>query len=290
MNKYFSAYYWRNPLSGIIRNNIISGEGKKEFYSGNGIHLWHCKNITITNNEVFAVRDGIYLEFTDNSLAAFNNSHNNIRYGLHFMFSNNNSYKKNTFSNNGAGVAVMFSKNIKMIDNIFELNCGSSSYGLLLKEIYDAEIIGNRFLKNTIAINVDGSSRINYLLNTFEQNGWALKVTGGCYSNQFRNNNFISNSFGVSFDSKLNDNLFINNYWNDYTGYDLDKDGLGDIEYRPVKLFSFIINKYPESIILMRSLFIDIINFSEKVTPIFTPDLLVDSQPLMRKYDTDRKY
>ena len=74
-----------------------------------------------------------------------------------------------------------------------------------------------------------------------------------------------------------------NNYWSNYTGYDLDKDGAGDIPYRPVKLFSYIVNRTPETIILLRSLFIDIIDFSEKVSPIFTPDNLIDETPEMKR-------
>jgi len=94
------------------------------------------------------------------------------------MFSNNDIYKNNTFENNGAGVAVMFSKKIKMYDNHFQYNWGSASYGLLLKEINDAEIIGNTFEENTIGINVEGTNRINYKNNTFKRNGWAVKVKG----------------------------------------------------------------------------------------------------------------
>jgi nitrous oxidase accessory protein len=79
----------------------------------------------------------------------------------------------------------------------------------------------------------------------------------------------------------LNDNSFNGNYWSDYTGYDLDKNGFGDVPYRPVKLFSYIVNQTPEAIVLMRSLFVDIINFSEKVSPVFTPDALIDKSPSM---------
>ena len=108
-------------------------------------------------------------------------------------------------------------------------------------------------------------------------------MRGACYENKFLENNFLYNSFDVSYNSKLNDNLFLNNYWSSYTGYDLDEDGFGDVPYRPVKLFSYIVNRTPETIILMRSLFVDIIDFSEKVSPVFTPDNLVDKAPLMRK-------
>jgi len=117
--------------------------------------FWHSNHILIDNNLLFKSRDGIYLEFSDDCVISNNISKENIRYGLHFMFSNNDIYKNNTFENNGAGVAVMFSKKIKMYDNHFQYNWGSASYGLLLKEINDAEIIGNTFEENTIGINVE---------------------------------------------------------------------------------------------------------------------------------------
>ncbi|NNE03910.1 MAG: nitrous oxide reductase family maturation protein NosD, partial [Eudoraea sp.] len=212
-----------------------------------------------------------------------NVSSNNVRYGLHFMFSNNDIYENNTFQNNGAGVAVMFSKHIKMLGNTFKENWGTASFGMLLKEINDAEIIGNTFEENTIGINIEGSNRIIYSNNNFVNNGWALKIRGACYTNTFSGNNFLYNSFDISYNSKLNDNVFEKNFWSNYTGYDLDKNGYGDVPYRPVKLFSYIVNRTPETIVLLRSLFMDIIDFSEKVSPVFTPDNLFDTHPLMKK-------
>jgi nitrous oxidase accessory protein len=199
------------------------------------------------------------------------------------MFSNDDIYENNRFEENGAGVAVMFSKNIIMLNNIFRKNWGSASYGMLLKEINDAEIKGNTFEENTIGINVEGSNRIQYINNNFTKNGWAIKVRGACYVNIFTGNNFLHNSFDLSYNSNLNDNKFDKNYWSNYTGYDLDKNGTGDVPYRPVKLFSYIVNRTPETIILLRSLFIDIIDFSEKVSPVFTPDNLMDENPQMKR-------
>lgn len=268
---------------GDISNNRISGEAVEEAGAGNGIHLWHCSNVTVDNNEIFEVRDGIYFEFVSESIITNNNSHDNIRYGLHFMFSNNDEYHNNVFTRNGAGVAVMFSKFITMTENTFVQNWGTASYGLLLKEIYDAEIENNTFEQNTIGINLEGSTRINYKNNQFIRNGWAVKIAGACYANHFFRNNFMHNSFDISYNSKMNDNSFEENYWSSYTGYDLDKDGYGDVPFRPVKLFSYVVNRTPETIVLLRSLFVDLINFSEKVSPVFTPDDLMDSRPLMKE-------
>lgn len=269
--------------NGKISNNVISGEGTSEANSGNAIHLWHSEYIKIENNKVFMMRDGIYLEFGNFCEINNNLSENNMRYGLHFMFSNNNSYTANVFNKNGAGVAVMFSKQIQMTRNTFKNNWGPTSYGLLLKEINDADIKHNIFENNTIGVNADGTNRINFTQNNFFNNGYAVKVLGACYTNTYTKNNFLYNTFNLSYSGSLNSNTFSENYWSDYSGYDLNKDGIGDVPYRPVKLYSYLVNKTPEAIVLLRSLFIDIVDFSEKVSPVFTPENLIDDKPLMKK-------
>ena len=283
LEKLFFGLYLERSNNGKVYHNKIIGDAVDEYNSGNGIQLWYSHNVQVDRNIVQGVRDGIYLEFSDNITINNNVSANNLRYGLHFMFSNDDVYTNNTFENNGAGVAVMFSKRIKMVGNIFRKNWGTAAFGMLLKEINDAEIIGNTFQENTIGINIEGSNRIEYKNNNFISNGWAVKVLGACYTNSFVNNNFLYNSFDISYNSKLNDNVFEKNYWSDYTGYDLDKDGIGDVPYRPVKLFSYVVNRTPETIVLLRSMFMDIIDFSEKVSPVFTPDNLLDAMPLMKK-------
>ena len=282
LEKLFFGILLEKSRRGKIHHNKITGDAKDEYNSGNGIHLWHCNNILISKNIVQGVRDGIYLEFADTITVTENVSRKNLRYGLHFMFSNNDTYSNNKFENNGAGVAVMFSKHIKMYENLFQDNWGTASFGLLLKEINDLEIENNVFVNNTIAISVEGANRVNYMNNEFRSNGWAIKVRGACYTNLFKHNYFLNNSFDVSYNSRINDNLFDGNYWSKYSGYDLDQDGIGDVPYRPVKLFSYIVNRTPETIVLLRSLFIDILDFSEKVSPVFTPDELIDKHPLMR--------
>ncbi|MDG1314238.1 MAG: nitrous oxide reductase family maturation protein NosD, partial [Flavobacteriaceae bacterium] len=191
LEKLFFGIYIEKSSQGKIYHNKIIGNAKNEYNSGNGIQLWYSHDIEIEHNYVEKVRDGIYLEFSDNCIIRNNVSEQNLRYGLHFMFSNDDIYEGNVFEDNGAGVAVMFSKNIKMLRNSFNYNWGTASYGLLLKEINDAEIIGNIFNENTIGINIEGSNRILYQNNNFKNNGWAIKVRGACYGNRFLLNNFF---------------------------------------------------------------------------------------------------
>lgn len=282
LNTFFGIYL-KHSSECIIKNNEIIGQATNEASSGNAIHLWYSKNILVDGNTCKNHRDGIYLEFVEHSHISENWSEGNLRYGLHFMFSNNDEYLNNTFRNNGAGVAVMFSRNIIMRDNLFENNWGPSSYGLLLKDILDGEITGNQFIENTIGIYADGSNRIKITGNEFRQNGWALKMLGSCMDNSVSVNNFLSNTFDLITNTSTNYNRFDGNYWSEYTGYDLNKDGIGDIPYKPVKLFSMVVSNLPVSIILLRSSFVDLINFSEKITPSLTPPSLADNSPLMKR-------
>jgi nitrous oxidase accessory protein len=277
----FFALYLEKTKNTTIKNNFIDGDASTEAESGNGIHAWYCDSLYIDNNEVLHHRDGIYLEFVNNSQVNDNHSHHNTRYGLHYMFSNDDVYARNTIEKNGVGVAVMFSRRITMKNNTFASNWGHAAYGLLLKEIYDAEITDNHFIENTVGIFVEGSNRINYLRNEFRRNGWAIKFSGGCELNTIADNDFLYNSIDLVVSSQLNNNTFNGNYWSEYNGYDLNKDQIGDVPYYPVKLYSYIQNQVPESVVLMRSLFVDIINYAEKISPIFTPKDVMDKSPKM---------
>lgn len=291
LEKLFFGIYLQKSNNGKVLNNKVRGEAVTEFNSGNAIHLWYCNNVEIRGNDVRNVRDGIYLEFSSHIQISDNVSKYNVRYGLHFMFSNNNEAHHNVFETNGAGIALMFSKDMVLTNNIVRKNWGTAAYGVLLKEISNALIADNVFELNTVAITVDVSTNVDYFHNDFISNGYGLRIRGASYNSKINNNNFLYNSFDLSYNGQLNDNNFDGNYWSDYTGYDLDKDGIGDVPYRPVKLFSYVVNRSSPAIILLRSLFIDIIDFSEKVSPIFTPDNLVDETPKMKKinHDTDKR-
>jgi len=279
----FFAVYISQSANCLIENNVIRGEAQTESRSGNAIHLWYCKDIVIQGNTVSGHRDGIYLEFVEQCEVRNNLSTENLRYGLHFMFSNHNKYHHNQFLNNGAGVAVMYSRHVDMWENEFADNWGSSAYGLLLKDIYDSNIKNNTFSRNTIGLYSEACNRVNIENNDFNRNGWAVKIMANSMDNIFMGNNFLSNTFDVATNSRQNFNLFKNNFWSRYKGYDLDKDGIGDVPFRPVKLFSLLVEMNEPALMLMRSIFVEILDSAESYLPILTPATLMDNEPLMSK-------
>lgn len=283
LNQNFFGIYLAQVDGGTIRNNTLTAMGERETKSGNGIHLWYSRNIDIVGNRVEGHRDGIYFEFVREVRLTGNHSEGNLRYGLHFMFSNNCTFTGNTFQNNGAGVAVMFTDNVEMTDNRFLDNWGSAAYGLLMKEIRSSTVTGNLFADNSIGLYMEASSRNRVKRNDFRSNGWAVKVMANSMDNQFVENNFMANTFEVATNSRQNFNIFNRNYWSHYSGYDLDRDGVGDVPHRPVRLFSILIEKQPEILVLMRSMLIGILDTAERIMPVLTPENLQDKKPLMER-------
>jgi len=277
----FFGIYIQFGKNCIVRNNHVKAYGLEEQQIGNGIHCWKSDSLQIIGNTISGHRDGIYFEFVTNSVIWRNISTKNIRYGLHFMFSNNDAYITNVLKNNGAGVAVMFSKKVSMLNNFFEDNWGDAAYGILLKEISDGYIIGNHFSRNTAALYLEGASRLVIQKNTFEGNGWAMKVQASCIDNVFEHNNFFHNTFDASTNGCLVLNTFNHNYWDKYEGYDLNKDGIGDIPFHPLSLFAVLVEKNPPTMLLFRSFMVGLLDKSERMLPSLTPDNFKDPHPRM---------
>lgn len=278
----FGIYLARVSGCSIKRNRIHADRGR-EMVSGNGIHLWQSHDITIAYNRISGHRDGIYFEFVRNSTITGNISEKNLRYGLHFMFSDDCRYVGNVFRSNGAGVAVMFTHRVQMIANRFENNWGGAAYGLFLKEISDSRLERNVFSRNTVALVADGANRLQAIDNDFIDNGWAVKLEASTDEALFSRNNFAGNTFDVATNSSRQSAVFAGNYWQDYTGYDLNRDGVGDVPFRPVRLFSMVVAQNAPSIILLRSPFVRLLDAAERVIPALTPEMLADASPAMRR-------
>jgi nitrous oxidase accessory protein len=282
-NTYFGIY-GQHAVHCTIQQNTFFSTAMDETLSGNGIHCWKSDSMLIKGNNIKGHRDGIYFEFVTNSLIEGNTSTGNARYGLHFMFSNDDVYVNNSFISNGAGVAVMYSKRVTMLYNRFLRNTGASAYGILLKDISDSHAAGNLFEENTVGVFMEGSSRFMLTQNQFTANGWALRIQASCDDISLNRNNFQGNSFDVATNGSLVLNNFNFNYWDKYKGYDLNKDGIGDVPYRPTSLFSMITERNAAAMMLFRSAIVSLIDNAEKVLPGITPEALKDSKPSMKPF------
>ena len=279
---FFGVYLARTTGCRVLGNRF-HGAYASEATSGNAIHLWNTRGSVVERNEVTGHRDGIYLEFARHAVVADNLSHDNYRYGLHFMFSDSCAYERNLFTRNGAGVAVMYTNVVVMTGNRFLENEGPTAYGLLLKDINDSRVEGNVFRRNTVALHLEGSNRIKVLGNDFESNGWAVRLLGNSDGGRLERNRFVANSFDLSTNAASTTATLDANEWDEYRGYDLDRDGFGDVPFRPVRLFAILVQDNEPALILLRSLFIELLDVAERVLPVLSPQGLVDHRPVVRK-------
>jgi nitrous oxidase accessory protein len=279
---FFRIYLARVSDCRVVGNEIRARAGS-EASSGNGIHLWTAERVTIADNHVVGHRDGVYFEFVRDSDVRGNVSEGNLRYGLHFMFSDGCRYVGNTFRRNGSGVAVMYTRHVEMVGNRFERNWGSAAYGLLLKEISDVRVERNVFERNTVGLFADGTTRLVARGNEFVDNGWALRLDANAQEGRVTGNDFVGNSFDVATNGRQGTTTFDGNYFDDYTGYDLDRDGYGDVPHRPVRRFSIVVERNEPALILLRSFFVGLLDASERLLPALTPETLADPHPAMRR-------
>jgi len=277
---YFGIYLSR--VTGcVVRLNRVRGSGRAEAFSGNAIHSWSSSDLVIEDNVLRGHRDGIYFEFTTNARVRRNVSTGHLRYGLHFMFSNGCDYTDNVFVANRAGVAVMYSQNVNMAGNRFERSWGAAAYGLLLKDITDGRIEENIFQGNSVGLYAEGTTRVTVTGNQLLANGWGVQVMANAEQTAFRRNRFEGNSFDVSTNSASARSEFSGNYWDRYTGYDLDRDGFGDVPFAPVRLFAIVVQQNKPVLILLRSFFVSLLDAAERVAPVLTPRTMTDPKPLM---------
>jgi len=272
----------QNCNNSIIANNSVESDIREMQVMGNAIHCWKSDHLKILNNIVGHNRDGIYLEFVYDSFISGNKVNGCERYGLHFMFSHHNTYTHNHFSHNLAGVAVMYTHDVNMNDNVFEQSKGGASYGLLLKEINGGQIRNNIFRNNSVAILMDGGTDLHINHNIIRENGWGMRVVASSTGDVIEGNDFVGNTFDVSTNSSYNANAFDGNYWDKYDGYDLNRDGHGDVPYHPLSLFSTLAEQNEGVLMFYRSFIMNLLDAAEKVMPTLTPDNYVDNRPCVK--------
>jgi nitrous oxidase accessory protein len=279
--------YVRNAFrTAIVDCSLVGRKGRvHEENHGNGLHVWYTRDTRLIGNRITGYRDGIYLSFAEQAEIEQNLSYDLDRFGLHSMYSQKISIRKNAFLHNTAGVALMFSNRMIMEGNAFSRNQGSRTYGLLLKDCSDSEFTGNRFAENTIGLFLDGSNRNRFENNVFAQNGWGVIVFSSSESNVFTENAFLDNDLQVALDMRRTQNRMdadgAGNYWSDARPYDLDGDNRGDAPFCPVGFFAFISKAYPDLTVFSGSPAVLALDLAQRTLPALEPTQLADPHPCL---------
>jgi len=285
----FGIYLYHSSNNNIRRNRI---HGRPELESGSrggGIHLWNSTRNVLEDNTISETRDGMYIQNSSDNIFRRNRVFD-LRYGLHFMSSDNNTFEDNVFFDNIAGAAIMYSQNIELKRNTFVHNRGFSSFGILFQDCRQCKIEENLVIDNAVGLFLEGTRDSVFSRNTVAENDVALQIFTSSDRNIFTRNNFINNLSPLQLVGRDSSTQWQSeeggNYWSDYDGYDMDGDGIGDVQHRVHNIFEFLEGNYPRLRIYLNSPAAQSIVAAEKSFPVLAGSKEFDSRPLMRPVRT----
>ena len=290
LDNLFGCYFYQSDRC-VFRNNLISGrEYDVQEDRGNGIHLWDAAYYLIEGNEIRYARDGIYISFANFGTIRDSWIHH-TRYGLHYMYSKKNIFNENVLTDNVAGAAVMYSEHMEWNRNIFAHNRGFRAYGVLWQDVRHSECRHNLVIDNTIGLYFDQAGYSEVSDNLVVWNDIAAVILENSELNTLFDNNFIHNLSNVQLrggTQKGRNNKFHKedrgNFWDDYRGYDLDGDGIGDHPHTLQNIFEYVLVYEPAYRLFLFSPVGQAIATAEKVFPIIeVASTGIDPYPLIRE-------
>jgi nitrous oxidase accessory protein len=270
----------------VLSDNIIRGRESIEIGErGAGIHIWNSLRNTITGNVISRARDGMYLQNASNGVIRGNRI-SDVRYGLHYMFSNDNLFEDNVFENSVAGAAIMYSRHIQFRRNLFVHNRGFSSFGILFQDDEDLLAEDNLIVDNGVGIFMESLRGSLFRRNLVAANDTAIEAFSSATGNAFESNNFVENLsplwvIGRETSTQWNGKRQ-GNYWSDYSGYDLDGDGIGDVPFKIQNVFEHLEGNYPRLRLYLSSPAAQALALAEKVLPVIEGSREFDHYPLMK--------
>jgi nitrous oxidase accessory protein len=272
----------------LVQGSEIVGSGDLSLgMRGDAIRFWETEDSTIAGNDVRDSRDVVVWYSPRNHLE--NNRVEGSRYGTHLMYSRDAVVTRNRYVRNEVGVFVMYSRGVRVEDNLMADATGGAGMGIGVKESGNVVARGNRIIQDSVGLYVDTSPLQPEDFNVVEQNVFRLDQVAILFHSSPRATRVVSNSFRdnnaqVRIDGE-GDALGIEwdgNDWDDYRGYDLDHDGTGDLPYELRSLSNELTARDPALAFFAGSPALAMVEAAGKVVPLLEPRTMVrDPRPRM---------
>ncbi len=271
----------------VVKRNTISSKDEELGMRGDSIRLWYSFDNKITYNVMNDVRDMV-VWYSRNNIIHHNISHRG-RYALHFMYSQYNDVQYNEYYNNSVGIFLMYSDGVVIKNNIVSHATGPSGVGIGFKETSDIKVENNQILFSSTGLSIDVSpyqpDTTNYFTNNLIAfNGIGIRFLADWKDNIFKHNYFKANitQVIVSGGKTANRNEWDGNYWDDYEGFDEDKNGIGDTPHEIYAYSDKLWQDVEGAQFYKGSAVLELIDFLEKLAPFSEPDLILrDARAIM---------
>ncbi|MBZ0272851.1 nitrous oxide reductase family maturation protein NosD [bacterium] len=288
----------RNALFGLIVeksnrvriiNNRVRGTDEAQLgLRGDAVRVWETRDSFIENNVITHSRDMVIWYSARNLIRG--NTVTGGRYGTHFMYSHGNRIEGNRYVGNVVGIFLMYSRDIMLTHNVLADSAGAAGIGLGMKESGNLTCVNNVFAHNTVGVYMDNSPYVVGDRNVFRDNVLRLSNTAIVFhaspaNNRFERNSLRDNHEQVRVDGGGNARnvVFLENDYDDYAGYDLDRDGFGDISYEQRRLSTTMISLHPNLAFFRGSLALSMLDAASRVLPLYNPETtFTDPRPRMK--------
>lgn len=219
-----------------IEGNRIQGDATEEIaHRGNGIQLTYGGDHVLRNNTMSNVQDGIYFDNTVANLVE-KNQVDYSRYGYHLMFAKKIRLQQNETKNSVIGSMVMDCEDVLVNDNQFTGQRDTRGYGLFIYETRNCIAQRNILSDNTTGLAVDGAMDTQISGNWISGNAMGIKRSGDVVNTHLTGNALVANVRQLGGNANWTPEVWCyekrGNYWDDYQGFDLNQDGIGDGAYQ----------------------------------------------------------
>jgi nitrous oxidase accessory protein len=264
----------------IVRGNRIHSKSRNTALRGDAIRLWYSFRNQIIENDISDTRDVVVWYSADNVI-----SRNRIvrgRYALHTMYANKNVVEDNEFLENMTGIFLMYSDGVEIRRNRILGAQGATGVGVGFKESSSIVLEDNDIVYCATGVLLDVSPYEPDTVIRFERNRFAYNGVGVLFHNdwqgsEFRDNQFVGNftQVAVRGGGGATRNVWSHNYWDDYRGFDRDRDGLGDTPYELRAYADRIWMEVPQAAFFRASPLLEVIDFLDRLAPFSTPTLIL---------------
>lgn len=268
----------------LVEGVHVAGTAGDEL-RGDGIKIWESHDSVVRRCLVERARDVVvwYSRHVTLEHLVVRGS----RYGAHFMYAHDSASNDSRFIDNEVGIFVMYSSRVRAVGNVLAGARGSAGMGFGFKESESVVLDNNWVVANTTGIYLDNTPRspnqeVRFERNTLALNDVALRTHGSNRGIHFVDNDLHGNGTVGEVDGggdmlKL---TFAGNYWSDYAGYDLNRDGKGDVPYEVKRLSGELTDARPVLRFFRGTVAMGLVDAIAEAVPTFSNrKLLVDAAP-----------
>lgn len=270
------------PEDALVAGNIVAGRRDLRMNErGNGVHVWNTPGSVVRGNVFRYGRDGIFVNTSQQNVFA-DNRFEQLRFAIHYMYTNRSTVRGNVSIGNDIGYALMYSQRLVVEDNV---SLGDGHHGIMFNYANSSTVRRNYvhgdtekcvFLYNSNKNQIEG--------NWFEGCEIGVHYTAGSARNRINGNAFIDNRTQVKYVGSRDLDWGGDgrgNYYSDHTAFDLDGDGIADTVYRPNDLVDQLMWREPLAKLLVNSPVVQLLRWAQSEFPALLPGGVVDTAPLM---------